>query len=186
MSSPAAPQTPAVNRRWWLWLPLLGVGAGLAIFGDKAPQQAEPVVGNVPTRVPDAPRPLSAASAGDAPLMVIVPRQDLIAAPPEAHTPRRGRDLFSVRDWTPPPPPPSPPAPPPPPVAPPVPFRFVGKKLDAQQWEVYLTRGEFTFLVREGQVLEGMYRVEKIAPPTLTLTYLPLGQAQTLGIGEAQ
>jgi hypothetical protein len=35
----------------------------------------------------------------------------------------------------------------------------------------------------KGAVLDGTYRVESIAPPVLTLTYLPLNQQQQLNIG---
>jgi hypothetical protein len=51
---------------------------------------------------------------------------------------------------------------------------------------VYLARGEQTFIVREGSALDGLYRVDRIAPPSLALTYLPLGQSQTLPIGESR
>ena len=69
-------------------------------------------------------------------------------------------------------------------MAPPLPYAFIGKKHEADSWEVYLTRGEMTFVAREGEVLEGAYRVDKIQPPTLTVTYLPLGEVQTLAIGD--
>jgi len=65
-----------------------------------------------------------------------------------------------------------------------MPFLYVGKKQDGQGWEVYLVRGDQTFIAREGQTIEGQYKVERIAPPVLTLTYLPLRQAQSVAIGE--
>jgi hypothetical protein len=37
--------------------------------------------------------------------------------------------------------------------------------------------------VHENDVIDGIYRVDAIAPPTLTLTYLPLNQVQQLNIG---
>jgi hypothetical protein len=91
--------------------------------------------------------------------------------------------LFDSQTWDPPPPPPPKPGPPPPPVAPPLPYVVIGKKLEDLAWEVYLTRGEQTFIAREKLVLEGQYRVDSIKPPTMTLTYLPLNQTQTLTIG---
>ena len=91
--------------------------------------------------------------------------------------------LFDSQTWDPPPPPPPKPGPPPPPVAPPLPYAVIGKKLEDQAWEVYLTRGEQTFIAREKLVIEGQYRVDAIKPPTMTLTYLPLNQTQTLTIG---
>jgi hypothetical protein len=65
-----------------------------------------------------------------------------------------------------------------------LPFSFLGKKLESDVWEVYLGQGDQTHVVREGQVLHGVYRVDKIEPPTLALTYMPLGEAQTLPIGD--
>ncbi len=91
--------------------------------------------------------------------------------------------LFDSQTWDRPPPPPPKPGPPPPPVAPPLPYVVIGKKLEDQAWEVYLTRGEQTFIAREKLVIEGQYRVDSIKPPTMTLTYLPLNQTQTLTIG---
>ena len=91
--------------------------------------------------------------------------------------------LFDSQTWNPPPPPPPKPTPPPPPVAPPLPYLVLGKKLEDQSWEVYLARGEQTFIAREKGTLENQYRVDSIKPPTMTLTYLPLNQVQTLTIG---
>ncbi|MFS2020837.1 hypothetical protein ACEN88_30195, partial [Massilia sp. CT11-108] len=71
-----------------------------------------------------------------------------------------------------------------PPTAPPLPFTFIGKSVGDGAWEVYLARGDRTYVVREkGAVIDGTYRVESIAPPVLTLTYLPLNQVQQLNIG---
>jgi hypothetical protein len=65
-------------------------------------------------------------------------------------------------------------------MAPPVPFVYLGKKLEGGQWEVYLGRGEEVLIVREGMALDGTYQVKSINPPTLTLLYLPLKQSQTI------
>jgi hypothetical protein len=91
--------------------------------------------------------------------------------------------LFDSQTWNPPPPPPPKPTPPPPPVAPPLPYIVLGKKSEGQQWEVYLARGDQTFIAREKETLENQYRVDSIKPPTMVLTYLPLNQVQTLSIG---
>ena len=37
--------------------------------------------------------------------------------------------------------------------------------------------------VRQGDTVNGIYRVEQIAPGAITLTYLPLGLQQTLQTG---
>lgn len=91
--------------------------------------------------------------------------------------------LFGSQSWTPPPAPPRQAAAPPPPTAPPLPFTYLGKKSEDNQWEIYLARGSDTFIVREQTVIEGRYRIDAIKPPTLTVTYLPLNQVQTLTIG---
>jgi hypothetical protein len=38
-------------------------------------------------------------------------------------------------------------------------------------------------VVKKGMQIDGMYRVDAIAPPTLTITYLPMNQVQQLNIG---
>lgn len=134
------------------------------------------------------PAPLTAAPARasdvNEPVLDLIPRDVLLPtreAPPL-------RDLFAARRWT---PEPSPmatqrPAAPAPPVLPPLPYTFIGKKLQDGRWEVYVTRGEQSLVLREGEVVDGQWRVDRIAPPQLSLTYLPLGQgnAQVLPIGD--
>ncbi len=214
MSAPQNPQAAPANRRWWIWLPLLGVGGWLALFGDKSasdgasvavPVQPAPRPAGATTQQRSAPAPSmviadAATAAASAPL-VLLPREQLVrpAANPASSPMAAGsaaggapnakssrKDLFGTRSWNPPPPPPPPPAPAPPPMAPALPFVYLGKKLEGEAWEVYLGHGEQSFVVREGMVLEGTYRIDRIAPPQLSLTYLPLGQAQTLSIGDTR
>lgn len=184
----------AAGRRWWLWLPLFGLAAWLALFGDRSPDgDAAAVSLPVHAEAPAAPRASSRPAVGPSSqaaesLETLVSRDQLLAGEPEAPAGAPAgakRDLFSTRNWNPPPPPP-PPAVVPAPMAPPLPFAFLGKKLEGQSWEVYLSRGEQTFIVREGQTFDGAYRIDKIAPPVLTLTYVPLNQAQTLTIGDTR
>jgi hypothetical protein len=70
------------------------------------------------------------------------------------------------------------------PTAPPLPYAYVGKKFEAGAWEIYLSRGDMSFIVRQGADLEGNYLVERIDPPNMSFKYRPLGQVQTLSIGE--
>ncbi|MFC0131680.1 hypothetical protein CR105_12605 [Massilia eurypsychrophila] len=157
----------------------LVVAAGFAIFGDKTPggEVVEPVV-----RAPaasTAPARVVAAAPKDATapaILRLLPRDELIAA-------GDGADAFGSRDWTPPPPPPQPAPPPPPPTAPPLPFTFVGKAVEKGEWEVFLARGAETLIVRNKTVIDGVYRVDAIAPPGMTFTYLPMNQVQQLNIG---
>jgi hypothetical protein len=127
--------------------------------------------------------PWPGAARADAALALVRPER-LSAATQGASTPAGpARDLFAARSWTP-PPAPSADTPPAPPTAPPLPFRFLGKKLEGESWEIYLARGEQTFIARTGQVIENEWRVDSIAPPILNLTYLPLGLHQTFPIGD--
>ena len=73
--------------------------------------------------------------------------------------------------------------PPPPPMAPPLPFVYLGKVAADGAWEVFLSRADKTYIVRANTVIDGAYKVVTIAPPVMTLTYLPLNQVQQLNIG---
>lgn len=163
----------------------LVLAAGLVLFGDNAPdtELAEPVErAAAPVASPSA--PAARKSSDEIAIARLVPRETLIGAEDERFG-EGANSLFARHDWTPPPPPPSnePPPPPPPPSAPPLPFTYLGKSLQDGTWEIYLARGERTYLVRDGITIDGTYRVDAIRPPVLTLTYLPLGQAQQLNIG---
>ena len=181
------------KKRWWLWCALLAAAGWFALFGDKSPSRSLAVV-SYPTRLPvpaGSAEPATSSLAGNAkmqppPLEGLADRDRLIAAASTAASGPAGtaqRDLFSARSWVAPPPPP-PPAPPP--VAPPLPFAFLGKKLEGAAWEVYLSQGEQTLIVREGQTIESIWRVDQVTPPSMTMTFLPLGQARVLSIGEAR
>ena len=147
----------------------LVVAAGFALFGDKSPNGAT---------VEPAPRTNTSS-----------------ARMSSSHLPDRaallgagigGGDAFARHDWTPPPPPPAPAPPsppPPPPSAPPLPFTFLGKAVSNGEWEVFLARGNETLIVRDKKVIDGVYRIDAIAPPLMTMTYLPLNQVQQLNIG---
>ncbi|MGI4719896.1 MAG: hypothetical protein ACRYGO_17795 [Janthinobacterium lividum] len=173
----------------------LAVAAGLAVFGDKTPEDALAE----PAERAQRPAPLvSAPAAGEqdadkvaagnkaVAILRLLPRETLIGGD-DRFGQDGGKDaVFARQDWTPPPPPPPPaqePPPPPPPSAPPLPFTYLGKSLQDGVWEIYLARGDRTYLVREAALLDGAYRVDAIRPPVLTLTYLPLNQVQQLNIG---
>jgi len=177
--------------------------AALVIFGDRSPdaevaeavERPAPVAGAAPVTRPAAllvptaalrtPQAAQAEVGKGQPILALVPREVLIGDGDSAF----GQDqngVFGHQDWTPPPPPPPPAAkapPPPPPMAPPLPFTFIGKSVGGGIWEVYLARGDRTYVVRANEVIDGTYRVDAIAPPILKLTYLPLNQVQQLNIG---
>jgi hypothetical protein len=96
-------------------------------------------------------------------------------------------NAFGTTSWyvPPPPPPPPPPAPPPVPTAPPLPFTYLGRYEEAPTRLAILVNGERMYTVAAGDVIEGTYRIERVTPGMVELTYLPLNIKQTLGTGEA-
>ena len=76
-------------------------------------------------------------------------------------------------------------APPPAPVAPPMPYRVAGQVVHDGPPRVVLARDDRVFFVREGDMLEGGYRVESIKSDAVTLVYLPLDERQTLAVASA-
>jgi hypothetical protein len=173
----------------------LAAAALLVMFGDRsAGTEVAEAVERAPASRPAAaarsiaaPAPARAPVAADAagagsPILALVPRETLIGDSIDQF--RQGENaVFGRQDWTPPPPPAPAPPPPPPPSAPPLPFTFIGKSVADGAWEVYLARGDRTYVVRDKAVIDGTYRVDAIAPPLLTLTYLPLNTVQQLNIG---
>lgn len=182
----ASAATPASRLRWGFWLVLLAVAAWLAFFGDKTPNpgpRAAAVV-NAVAPATAARRPPARTEAVAEPVQALRPR-----AEPEALA-RPQADLFAVADWHRPPiPPPPPPGPALAPVEAPVPvpnYRVLGKKQENDTWEVFLGRDDLSFIAREGETLEGLWRVERIEPPSLHLVHLPSRQVRVVAIGEAR
>lgn len=177
-----------MKRRHLLMLAGL-VGSGcLVAFGDKTPPNtiAEPVArapssASTVNTVPTARETAETGKAdGQRMVLALMPRSVLL----DRSGSSTDNALFGNQTWTPPPPvlPPVKPPPPPPPMAPALPFTYIGKKLEGNHWEIYLAQGEETVIAREKDVIGGMYRVDAIKPPVLSLTYLPLKQVQTLTI----
>jgi hypothetical protein len=69
---------------------------------------------------------------------------------------------------------------PPPPVAPPLPFRFAGQFYRESGAEVYLAKGEDIFPVKEGETLDGQYKVEAVTPSEVRFLHVPSGTTQTM------
>ncbi|ELX13324.1 hypothetical protein Jab_1c19470 [Janthinobacterium sp. HH01] len=171
----------------------LAAAAGLALFGDNTPSGdiAEPVARGATASAAASATPAPAPRAGrdskpqaDVAILRLTPRAMLVGESGDA-TFASGEGVFLGQNWNPPPPPPPPPSkePPPAPVAPPMPFTVLGKGVADGAWEVYLARGDKTYVVRNQTVIDGTYRVEKIAPPLMSVTYLPLNQVQQINIG---
>jgi len=72
------------------------------------------------------------------------------------------------------------------PSAPPLPFTYMGKLMSDGDLAVFLVQGERNLIVHEGDTIDSLYRVERIAEGDITLLFLPLNQRQTMVIGEPQ
>jgi hypothetical protein len=180
------------RNRMLLLLPLLAAAVCLAIFGDKTPNG-----GAKAAVTPVKPPSIQATAArevqsnkGKSPVQLegierLVPRSQLTSAAAEASA-----DLFVSPDWSAKPHPTPAPvtaqlAPEPVPVAVPN-YRVLGKKLENEVWELYLGQDDASFIVRAGDTLEGIWRIEKIDPPTVSMTHVPTGNTQSLAIGDAR
>ena len=186
------------------------LAAGFAFFGDKRPEGVIEATPRAPLRA--NPGTSSGASSGSSSgtssgarastiagvpnpnpaialaILRLEPRDRLIADGAGAGVNTNlgaGAQAFASHDWTPPPPPapPTQPMAPPAPMAPPLPFIYLGKVAANGEWEVFLARGDQTLIARRALVIDGVYRIDAIAPPLVTLTYLPLNQIQQLNIG---
>jgi len=172
-------------------LPVLAIAAGLAIFGDKTPAGAAKVTAvasrpvSSPAVAPARPATVTTSTASTAaePLESLRPREELVQAAPGGAF----ADLFASPRWSMPPPPPAPVAQVAAPVviAPPA-YRVIGKKEEDGVWELYLGREDSSFVVREGDLLDGTWRVGKIEPPMARLTHLQSGAAHDLPIGDSR
>src|SRR5712671_3398568 len=92
---------------------------------------------------------------------------------------RFAADPFSAHSWTP-RAKPAPVAEAPAPVAPPLPFRFAGQLQRDSGIEVYLARGEDIFTAREGDTLDGQYKVDSVSATEVSFVHLPTGTRQTM------
>ena len=81
----------------------------------------------------------------------------------------------------PPPPPPPPPQEAPPPMAPPFPYAWVGRFVDEAPRAV-IAGPNGTWVLRQGEVIEGQWRLGAIGERQLTVTFLPLSQDQTVAL----
>ena len=106
------------------------------------------------------------------------------AALPSRHwNEEAANDPFHTMTWYIPPRPQA--AKPPRPQAPPVPYRYFGKMVEGDVPHAFLYQGDNVVVVKMGDVLASQYRVENIAPESVSLTYLPLGTRQIVPLGES-
>jgi cohesin domain-containing protein len=90
-----------------------------------------------------------------------------------------GADPFSAQSWLPRRKPAVVSAPPDP-VVPPLPYRFAGQFHRESGIEVYVARGEEIFPVKEGDTLDGQYKVESVSGTEVSFVHLPSGTRQAL------
>jgi hypothetical protein len=93
---------------------------------------------------------------------------------------RIAQDPFSAHSWLPPAKPAAAAGPPAAPVAPPLPFRFAGQFYRDTGAEVYLAKGEEIFPVKEGDTLEGQYKIESVTSSEVRFLHLPSGTSQVM------
>lgn len=185
-----------MKRRHIALLLTLPAAGWLVVFGDATPNEGVVKAGErmqsahgvpVPRQIAALPVLPTITQAGAVkpiasdPVLLLQARQTLIGG---AHD-GAPTALFGTHTWAPPPPPPVAvkPRPPPPPAAPPMPFTYLGKQIEDGKWQVFLARGDQTFIAVEQTVIDGLYRVDAIVPPQMNLVYLPLQKMQTLSIG---
>ena len=97
-------------------------------------------------------------------------------------------NVFVSQTWTPPPevvkPVKAVEVAPPPPEAPALPFRFLGRLVDDGKTAYFLQLNDRNLVMRPGDSVDQTYTLDGIDGGTLTFTYLPPNQKQTLVVGE--
>ncbi|HEX9395302.1 MAG TPA: hypothetical protein VF943_01055 [Burkholderiales bacterium] len=68
-------------------------------------------------------------------------------------------------------------------VAPVLPYRFVGRVYQEGATQVYVARGTKLFAVRQGDVLDGEYRVDALSPSEIAFVHLASGSRQVMPLG---
>lgn len=72
-----------------------------------------------------------------------------------------------------------------PPAPPEFPFAYIGQLREGERTTIFLTAGERSYVVREGEVVDDTYQLERIDANALVLTYLPLHIRHHLEFGTA-
>ena len=65
-------------------------------------------------------------------------------------------------------------------VAPPMPYRFAGRVRKGGEEEFLLSKGELVFPVKEGDTIDGTYKVVAVKPDGIELVYIPLGTTERI------
>lgn len=70
------------------------------------------------------------------------------------------------------------------PTLPLIPFKYIGKLFDGEVYQIFFSMSGKGLLVEEGDIIQKDYKVEKISPPTMTLTYMPTNTSLIMQIGD--
>ena len=166
------------TQRAVLWVGFLGLSGALAWapghwFGEQG--EVAPIAGK-PTATGSA-APLATVGAGLPAMRPAQPSRDLF--PRQQWTPVQ--TLASVSEQ----PVLATPVAVAAPTAPALPFQFVGRLGERDDLQVFLQNGEKLYVVRQGDVIDATYRLDRVSANELDLVYLPLHQSQTLSVGSA-
>jgi len=71
------------------------------------------------------------------------------------------------------------------PVAPALPYRFAGIVRQGGETQVLIAKGDLVFPIKEGETLDGAYRVASIAADRIELVYVPLGTTERIAVSSA-
>src|SRR5262245_25160450 len=106
--------------------------------------------------------------------------KDEPAIPARSTLGRIASDPFSAHSWMPASKPAASTAAPAAPVAPPLPYRFAGQFYRDSGTEVFLARGEDSFPVKEGETLDGQYKIEAVTASEVRFVHVPSGTSQIM------
>lgn len=174
------------GRRWLIFAGLLSATLAAGAWLGDHPDQADPEIVAEAQTGPGRTQPSAPSAPSSAPAQVNFEKLKSRSLGESTHDPfametppakKRNRAREAQRSAA--------VAPPPTPTAPPLPFTYMGKLMSGPDAKVFLTLGDRNLVLREGDTVDSIYRVEKIAEGAITLVYLPLDARQTIVTGES-
>jgi Cohesin domain len=70
-------------------------------------------------------------------------------------------------------------------VAPPMPYRFAGRVRKGAEEEFLISKGDLIFAVKEGDTIDGTYKVVAVRADGIELVYMPLGTPERIVVSSA-
>lgn len=178
--------TSASTKRWMTMTAALTITGWLAVQVDDQEEEGVIQLAHSTQRAPDPSNIVPAvATASGATSRELSPALNWSALSGRTRLAQeqasQSADLFKPHDWYVASKPVEPPAPPPRPVAPEPPFSYLGKLADSPAGTTYfLSENNKVYSVIAGQNIDNVWRLDAEDATSLNLTYLPLGQSQTL------